>query len=45
MAKDTLDNTDELLEEAIEIIDDDDAIYKVRSARQMLVLAKERQNN
>ena len=45
MAKDTLDTTDGLLEDATDMVNDKEAAYKIRSARQMLVIAKERQNS
>mgnify|MGYP006272140955 CR=1 FL=1 len=45
MTKGTLETTDELLEDVTDIVNDKEAAYKIRSARQMLVLAKEHQNS
>jgi hypothetical protein len=42
MVREALDTVDEMLEGAMNDIDDSDARYKIRSARQLLELAKER---
>jgi|AntRauMinimDraft_4_1070384.scaffolds.fasta_scaffold11416_2 hypothetical protein len=42
MIKDTLNSTDELLESVMDDIDDPDLLYELRSARQLLELAKQR---
>lgn len=42
MVREALDTVDEILEGAMNDIDDSDAVYKIRSARQLLELAKQR---
>lgn len=42
MAKTTLDTIDELLESALEDTDDSEIRYKLRNARQLLQIVKER---
>ena len=42
VVREALDTVDELLEGAANDIDDSDALYKIRSARQLLELAKQR---
>jgi hypothetical protein len=42
MVREALATVDELLEGAANDIDDPDALYKIRSARQLLELAKQR---
>jgi len=45
MSTDTLDTTAELLEDVTNKVDDPEALYELRSARQLLVLAKQRQKD
>lgn len=42
VVREALDTVDELLEGAANDIDDSDALYKIRNARQLLELAKQR---
>jgi hypothetical protein len=42
MVREALDTVDEILEGAMNDIDDSDGLYKIRSARQLLELAKQR---
>lgn len=42
MVREALETVDEILEGAANDIDDSDALYKIRNARQLLELAKKR---
>lgn len=45
MAKTTLDTIDELLEGALDDVDDSEVRYKLKSARQLLRVVQQRHNN